>query len=210
MGLSLENCELWFERAVFVGVLGMLVLIVIRVSGFFAFNLIFAKFDGDCAQLHFLIALSNYYTYLSNHKSSSLPTHIVWRSRQRSPSPNSSSSDSDSCSSPRSGSSSTHHQHIYLLPRPTSIPKPSPNDIMVYAPVPLHTLSSQQRDDMRRDATEAWISRTEPRHSGHGHRHSVNATTTGRISLPVRDGEGLLPMYEESQSMRQTQTPQKA
>lgn len=32
MGLSLENCEMWFERAVFFGVIIMVVLSVIRVS----------------------------------------------------------------------------------------------------------------------------------------------------------------------------------
>ena len=32
MGLNLENCELWLERAVFAGLAFMLVIIVIRVS----------------------------------------------------------------------------------------------------------------------------------------------------------------------------------
>ena len=35
MGLSVENCEHWFERAVGVMMMGMFVLIVIRVSFFF-------------------------------------------------------------------------------------------------------------------------------------------------------------------------------
>jgi len=147
MGLSIENCELWFEKAVGVMMMGMLVHIIIR--------------------LHFLIALSNYYTYLLNQKLSTLPTHIVWRSRQRSP----------------SAQDSAHHQHIYLLPRPTSVPRPEMNEIMVYAPVPLNTLSMQQREEMEKGGTEAWISKTERR----SHR-------SGRIALPVREGEGLLPM----------------
>ncbi len=32
MGLNLENCELWLERAVFAGLAFMLVIMVIRVS----------------------------------------------------------------------------------------------------------------------------------------------------------------------------------
>lgn len=32
MGLNLENCELWFERAVFAALAFMLVIMVIRVS----------------------------------------------------------------------------------------------------------------------------------------------------------------------------------
>lgn len=31
MGLNLENCELWFERAVLMGVAIMVVLVVVRV-----------------------------------------------------------------------------------------------------------------------------------------------------------------------------------
>ena len=43
MGLSVENCEHWFERAVGVMMMGMFVLIVIRVSFFFFFEMIWVE-----------------------------------------------------------------------------------------------------------------------------------------------------------------------
>ncbi|KAI0698522.1 hypothetical protein C8T65DRAFT_10769 [Cerioporus squamosus] len=57
MGLSLENCEQWFERAV-VAVLGiMFILIVVR--------------------LHIVIALSQYYTHISRDFIASARAHIL-------------------------------------------------------------------------------------------------------------------------------------
>lgn len=155
------------------------------------------------SQLHFLIALANYYCHLSRHQGASLPMHI----RLRSQSPD--------------DSSSPQHQHIYLLPRPSTFhaaatPKTADdNDILVYAPVPLSSMSPQQAQNLRTSATEAWISRTEPNSAStysaqsgrsyrHGHRRhgSSCGSSTGRISLPVRADEGLLPAYEESISSR--------
>jgi hypothetical protein len=201
MGLNLENCELWFERAVLASLVVMVVLVVIRI--------------------HFLIALSNYYSYLSRHQSAAslLPIHMFWRD--------------DSLQHP--------HQPIYLLPRnpvspfatstsPTSTPTPpskSTDDILIYAPVPLSSMTPQQARDLRASATEAWVSRVGPcssssslssslssscqsvRSHRHGHRHhhhhrsasGVGSEVTGRISLPVKSDEGLLPTlprYEES------------
>jgi len=178
MGLNLENCELWFERAVLAFMMIMVVLIVIR--------------------LHFLIALSNYYTYLSRNQHTTLPMHMLWCSQ---------STDNDS------------HQHIYLLPRPATFhaaatPKTGDdNDILVYAPVPLSSMSPQEAQSLRTNATEAWISRTAPsnntssssslqtgRSHRHGHRRhgSSSSGSPGRISLPVTPDEGLLPAYEDS------------
>lgn len=189
MGLSLENCEGWFERAVMLGVVGMIVLIVVR--------------------LHFLIALSGYYRQMVRGCSAgALPMHMLWRS---------SSSSAASCGS-ASGSSAAsvcaplphqRQQHIYLLPRQS--PQPGDDDVLVYAPVPLSTLSPQQAHDLRASATQAWISRTAPLSSDHsnstgsgrrhGHRRHGSkdgGSVTGRICLPVSPQEGLLPMYEES------------
>jgi len=54
MGFNLENCELWFERAV-IGVMTMTaVVIMVRV--------------------HFAISISNYYSHLSRSRSSSSST----------------------------------------------------------------------------------------------------------------------------------------
>lgn len=170
MGLNLENCELWFERAVLAFMMIMVVLIVIR--------------------LHFLIALSNYYSYLSRNQNTGLPMHMLWRSQ----------------------SMDESHQHIYLLPRPSTFhaaatPKTGDdNDILVYAPVPLSSMSPQQAQKLRMSATEAWISRSQPSSSSspslrshrHGHRHHGSSSRSGgRISLPVSPGEGLLPLYDD-------------
>jgi hypothetical protein len=193
MGLNLENCELWFERAVLASLVVMVVLVVIRV--------------------HFLIALSNYYSYLSRHKSGAalLPLHMLWRD-----------------DSLQHAHAHHHQQHVYLLPvSPSSTSSTSSkttDDILIYAPVPLSSMTPQQAQDLRASATEAWISRVGPssyssssrssssscstsssssiRSHRHGHRHHhhhcSSSGETGLISLPVRPDEGLLPQYEES------------
>lgn len=176
MGLNLENCELWFERAVLAFMMIMVVITVVR--------------------LHFLIALSNYYSYLSRNRNDGLPTHTLWRSQ----------------------SMDDSHQHIYLLPRPSTFqaditPKSDDDDdsddVLVYAPVPLSSMSPQQAQNVRMSATRAWISHTQTptlpslhttRSHRHGHRRhgSSSRGSTGRISLPVSPDEGLLPPYERS------------
>lgn len=148
-------------------------------------------------KLHFLIALTNYYTYLSRNQHTTLPMHMVLRSQ---------SMDNDT------------HQHIYLLPQPAAhhavgTPKTGDNDIFVYAPVPLSSMSPQEAQSLCTSATEAWISRSAPSNNSssssslqtgrshrHGHRRhgSSSSGNTGRISLPVAPGEGLLPAYEDS------------
>jgi len=160
MGLNVENCELWFERAVLAFMAFLVILSVIR--------------------LHLLIAVSNYYRQITHL---GLPLHT----------PN----NTDSV------------QRIFLLPR-RSASSPSPqqhprqDDVLVYAPVPLSSLSPQVAHDLRSTATEAWISRdshTAPSHlrsnsHSHSHRHRHHGSS-GRISLPIRPDEGLLPPYDE-------------
>ncbi|KAG5639710.1 hypothetical protein H0H81_005893 [Sphagnurus paluster] len=207
MGLNLENCERWLERAVFAFVALMFVLIVIR--------------------LHFLLAVSNFYSHLTRH------VHL--HSHQR--------------------SSSTRFRHqesstltrIYLLPPHASDEEAQrTGDVeLVYAPVPLSTVPK----DLRDAATEAWVSRQAPssaadgspapgrphthtrpragsvtyihaqqqqqqqdqrahrnrRHSysqscGQAHRRtrSSSSTRTGTIRLPILPDEGLLPPYRDS------------
>jgi hypothetical protein len=194
MGLNLENCELWFERAVLAFMMIMVVLIVIRVCAK-PTKLTISSNEFYVPQLHFLIALSNYYSYLSRNQNTGLPMHMLWCSQ----------------------SMDDSHQHIYLLPRSSTFhaaatPKTGDdNDILVYAPVPLSSMSPQQAQNLRTTATEAWISRTEPssassssslqtsRSHRYGHRrHGSSGGSSGRISLPVRPDEGLLPAYEDS------------
>ncbi|CAA7258496.1 unnamed protein product [Cyclocybe aegerita] len=203
MGLNIENCELWLERAVFGLIAFLFVMMVVR--------------------LHFLLAVSNYYSHLARHS---------YHHHQRT----SSCSTIPACSSNSAGvaSGSTHsllHSHsssqshplqrIYLLPNTqhhTLAGSTGSNDPengaleMVYAPVPRSSLPK----DLQEQATEAWVSTsnarladTEVRHhnhhhhrrhrNGHGHysRHrSSSRETTGRIKLDIAEGEGLLPVYE--------------
>lgn len=207
IGLNLENCELWLERAVFAGLAFMFVIMVIRVS-LFASSSPFVPLLTIPFQLHFLLAVSNYYSHLARHH----------HQHQRSPS---CSSTIPSCSSSsHSLASSTSHsmQRIFVLPS-----KNNHNNLdlengveLVYAPVPKHTLSK----DLQEQATEAWISTPSPSSrssissSGsradcvehrHHHRHSLSRRhhrssspeTTGLIKLDIAPDEGLLPQYKD-------------
>jgi len=208
IGLNLENCELWLERAVFAGLAFMFVIMVIRVSRL-APSFLFIPLFTVPFQLHFLLAVSNYYSHLVRHH----------HHHQRSPS---CSSTIPSCSpSSHSLASSTSHsmQRIFVLPS-----KNNHNNLdlengveLVYAPVPRHTLSK----DLQEQATEAWISTPSPsssssiassgvehrhhHHRRHHHRHSSSRRhrsssreTTGLIKLDIAPDEGLLPPYQDA------------
>lgn len=138
MGLNLENCELWFERAI-MAVMGiMAVLIVIR--------------------LHFLIAVSNYYSHLSRHARSGLPFTT---------------------------STSSHHlQRIYVLPR-SSPSTPALEDPLVYTPVPLSSLSPSLRSSATEAWISR--SEESHRHS-HGHRHHGSSTGGIRLPVTAEEG----------------------
>jgi len=157
MGFNLENCEVWFERAV-IGVMTITAVVII-------------------VRVHFVISISNYYSYLSRPRSSSASTTYTALRPM--------------------GSDSLHR--IYLLPTPSSSSSSrsasgSP-EVYVYSPVPLSSLSDEQAREMQ--AAEAWISHTEPS-SRSSHRQTHRHHHSGRISLPVRSDEGLLPKYEKS------------
>ncbi|KJA29683.1 hypothetical protein HYPSUDRAFT_31651 [Hypholoma sublateritium FD-334 SS-4] len=176
MGLNLENCELWLERAVFAGLAFMLVIMVIR--------------------LHFLLAVSKYYSHLARHRTY----------HQRS------ASCSFTCVGGAPAGSvlaSQAMQRIYVVPS-LIVSDPENGVEMVYAQVPLHTLPKEVQDQ----ATEAWLATstsapslgqsTQPaphrhhhrRHHSHGHRRrSSSSETTGRIKLDIGPEEGLLPVY---------------
>jgi len=181
-GLSLENCEFWFERAV-VAILGMMfVLIAIR--------------------LQFVIALSKYHNQLRRDrlplpKSHSSSRQVKADSMQRIyllPTPSSPSSPSF----PSNFTSNNTHTRSKSL-----------DEVIVYAPVPLGGLSEE--DARKMNATEAWISTSsssssQPRthrhtrshpyshsHSSahrHSHRNSVSShRPTGSSSSSARSSE---------------------
>lgn len=168
------------------------------------------------------MALTNYYTHISRHQRTGLPTHVHSRSHSHSRN-RSQSKDSRGHSLQRiyllpAPQSSFHHPHPLSItttfpPTITIGPNTSSLTPIVYAPVPFSSLPP----DVVRSATEAWISRSEsfsdsgspssstssPR-SSHKHRQSSLASVTGpspgpretgRISLPIRVDEGLLPEY---------------
>jgi len=156
LGLSSENCEYWLERAMFVMIGVMAVVLVIR--------------------LHFLLAVSNFYSQLTRQHSrcpsnccsslSHLPTHI-------------------------NSTSSGAPQRIFLVPFGTTM---DPNVEMVYTPVPRSSLPG----DVQTTAKEVWVSLPDYRHRHHRHR----SRETGKIRLPVRPDEGLLPPYRASESIK--------
>lgn len=125
-----------------------------------------------------MISISHYYSHLSS------------RSR--------SSSTSTSYAALRPVSSDSLHR-IYLLPTPsTSSSSRSQNgtpEVYVYSPVPLSSLSEEQAREMQ--AAEAWVSHTEPS-SRSSHRPTHRHNHSGRISLPIRPDDGLLPKYEKA------------
>jgi len=171
MGLNLENCERWLERAVFAVLVVLFVVMVVR--------------------LHFLLAISNYYSHLARY--------------QRAP-----------CAS--SNSTPSHAmQRIFLLPKNNT----NVNDLehgidldLVYAPVSRHSLPKELQDQ----ATEAWVSNANPlsqsssstssEHRNHHHHHRRHhrhhsgryrsgslSSQTGTIKLEISPNEGLLPTF---------------
>jgi len=138
-------------------------------------------------RLQFALAVSNYYTQMKHHR---MRYHSI------------EDAVSDEEATP---------QRIFLLPtRAGSRPTADSSDVLIYAPVPLSTLSPQETHDL--DAAEAWLTRSEHRgHSGahsrrssdskspspprrhhHSRRHSSN---TAHIRLPISPDEPLLPEY---------------
>ncbi|KIJ97840.1 hypothetical protein K443DRAFT_681206 [Laccaria amethystina LaAM-08-1] len=170
MGLTLENCERWIERAVLAALAVSFIVMVIR--------------------LHFLLAVSNFYSQLTRHH------HTRTSSR------------SISCSAGSLPTSTS--QRIFLLPQRHETQEPSSE--VVYAPVPLNSLPK----DMQMQAMEAWVQQQpedgqgseRPRHhhhssrSHHHHHHrrqsrsSSADTLTGTIRLDIKPDEGLLPAYD--------------
>ncbi|KAK7470223.1 hypothetical protein VKT23_001658 [Stygiomarasmius scandens] len=196
MGLSSENCERWFKRT------------VIAFLGFMFLALV--------ARLHFILAISIYYSHLFRHYPGRIPMP---------PSPTHSHSHSRSLRR----RSMDNLQRVYLLPRsitelqqcaspvsPTSPTESSnsasdPEDVIMYAPVPLSKLPREVAQNLKRAATEGWVKTTTTRSESsplsssshrHSHRrhhsssshyaHSMDVMTgSGEINLPISPDEGL-------------------
>ncbi|KAJ4479107.1 hypothetical protein J3R30DRAFT_3289025 [Lentinula aciculospora] len=187
LGLSAENCERWFKRSSLVFLAVMLVVLVGR--------------------LHFLLAVGIYYSHLSRHHS------------QRTPVAN-----STQLTHTRSSSRSRPMQRVLLLPQSvpgiTTFPlsahsisnsEPSADDVgevVMYAPLPLHSLPEDMARNLRQNATETWVTSSKPdektgrsshihRHRHHHSRahHESTLNGSGQISLPIHPDEGLLPSY---------------
>ncbi|KAJ3568770.1 hypothetical protein NP233_g5494 [Leucocoprinus birnbaumii] len=161
MGLNPENCEHWLVRAMIALIGAMFVLLVIR--------------------LHFLLAVSSFYSQLS-------------RQYARCPSSNCCSSSSHLPTHSRSSSSSSTPQRILLVP----FTAPVDADVeMVYTPVPRSSLPR----DVQPTAKEVWVSSSSA--SEHRHRHHRHRSReTGRIALPIRADEGLLPSYSDGETVK--------
>ena len=163
---------------------------------------------ADRTQLHFLLAVSNYYSHLVRHQ-------LHQRSATSGGSSNSNSSDPSQ--------HGTQLQRIYLLPRQAGQKDGSVE--MVYAPVPLDSLPIE----MQVQAMEAWVQKTSPpssatassssapapqtassssRHHSHSHNHRRRSgsgggeNSVGRIRLPVQSEEPLLPPYRDAAEPR--------
>ncbi|EDR12231.1 uncharacterized protein LACBIDRAFT_292726 [Laccaria bicolor S238N-H82] len=188
MGLTLENCERWLERAVLAALAVLFIVMVIRVRHTLSYPFLPLILYY---QLHFLLAVSNFYSHLMRHH------HARTSSR------------SISCSAGSLPASTT--QRIFLLPQQHETQEPSSE--VVYAPVPLNSLPKE----MQMQAMEAWVQQQpedgqgseRPRHHHHHHhshshhhhhrrqsRSSSADTLTGTIRLDIKPDEGLLPAYD--------------
>ncbi|THV08160.1 hypothetical protein K435DRAFT_787700 [Dendrothele bispora CBS 962.96] len=147
MGLSSENCEKWFKRA------------AVAFIGFMFLTLL--------ARLHFILAISIYYSHLFRHYPGRIPMPL---------SPTHSHSHSRSSFRRRS---MDNLQRVYLLPRsitelqqcssPVSPTSPAysesgmtttnepAEEIIMYAPVPLSKLPREVAQNLKRAATEGWV-----------------------------------------------------
>lgn len=80
------------------------------------------------------------------------------------------------------------------------VPSTAPVDAaieMVYAPVPRSSLPR----DVQTTAKEVWVSSSST--SEHRHRHHRHRSgETGRIRLPIKPDEGLLPLYTDGETVK--------
>lgn len=136
VGLDLENCEPWLERAVVVGAGIMIIILIVR--------------------LQFLVALTRLYRYL-------IHTTKGWRSLEDGP-----------------GHNAIACQRIFVLPQRAE--SANTDDMIVYAPVPLSSLSSEETRGLQE--TEVWLSHKGFRkHSRAAHRRSSTSQPSNQSAL---------------------------
>jgi len=185
-GLSTDNCERWFERAAMasVGILALVNIVRVCHSLLSTFSFCFLT----QLQLHFIMAISHYHQHLYRFA----PTRTM-------------SMGSHSRTHSRKLSQDQHLQRVYLLPRDNSLPPDG--TVLVYAPVPLSELSPEVAQNLKKTATEAWFrqdstasssSPSTTRSRAHSNAYKNRFYETGRISLPIRQGEGLLEGDKDS------------
>jgi len=182
MGLNLENCERWLERAVLAFVAVMVVVIVVR--------------------LHFLLAVSNYYSQLTRaqHANGHLRNHPHPQRIYILPSNHGPQHKGDDV------------ELVYTAVPISSLPK----DYRANATEAWVSQSNPRAGSSRHsrtlsesigygssDSQEQEHRCQQKHHRRHSHSHyshrrssrSSSSTRTGRICLPVRVDEGLLPSY---------------
>ncbi|KIY52291.1 hypothetical protein FISHEDRAFT_22496, partial [Fistulina hepatica ATCC 64428] len=131
-GLSLENCERWFDTAVLAGFAFMVVVLVVRI--------------------HFLLAVTHYYSHLTRYQHLSVPLTTLSSNVSSSSLP----SRSSISSAPRNSMSShTPSSPNHELQRILLLPDAQPAEPVVYAPIPMSSLTPQ----LKAKAREAWVSR---------------------------------------------------
>ncbi|KAG5648809.1 hypothetical protein DXG03_000158 [Asterophora parasitica] len=186
MGLNLENCERWLERAVLAFIALMFVVIVIR--------------------LHFILAVSNLYSQLTRH--ASLYTRSTSRFRHQD-----SNTLQRIYLLPPMGDEAQHADDVELVYAPvpiSSIPKDlreSATEAWVSTnapPSPKYECHARTRSESNRDGVSCEQQQQQHRphrHRRHSHSHaqrrsrSSSTTPTGTIRLPILPDEGLLPPY---------------
>jgi hypothetical protein len=202
MGLNLENCERWLERAVLAFVAVMVVIIIIRVRYITPVSY-YVSSDHILPQLHFLLAVSNFYSHLTRIQNVNGYSRNHLHSRQR----------------------------IYIFPSNPSTQHTSDDVELVYTPIPISSLPKDYRanateawvspsvprpgssrhsrtlsestgysssDSQDQEHQRPLKHHRRYSHSHHSHRRSsrsLSSTRTGRIRLPIQPDEGLLPSY---------------
>ena len=165
MGLNLENCEIWLERAVFAIVAVMLLVTLVRVGP--NFSSCVSLPSKSCIQLHFLFAVSHYYSQLIRHHSCHYyPPQRILLVPALSP---------------------NHINPIEEIHRDVE---------MVYAPIPKNSLPKDLQDKAT-EAWVSTTSSSHGRHHRHSrHHHRCSKDRTGRIRLDIVPDEGMLPSYD--------------
>ena len=135
------------------------------------------------SQLHFLLAVSKYYSQLTRYNYHYLYPYSPYHSH----------SNSHPIRRILLVPTTSHNLDSNALNTATDV-----RDVeMVYAPVPKDSLPKE----LQEQATEAWVSTSSSNHYHHGHhrhsRHNRHRSSsqerTGRIRLDISPGEGLLP-----------------